>query len=62
MSTVDDCIKNGVLWSDLPVAIKIALNQDATEYDARVLVYFLQNQLEYLGELIRKVHMSFHRS
>eukprot|EP00108_Taenia_solium_P011334 TsM_000733600 transcript=TsM_000733600 gene=TsM_000733600 len=55
MSTVDDCIRNGLLWSDLPVTAKIALNQDATEYDARVLVYFLQNQLEYAGELIRKI-------
>ncbi|KAH9285396.1 Protein FAM91A1 [Echinococcus granulosus] len=31
------------------------LNQDTAEYDVRVLVYFLQNQLEYSGELIRKI-------
>nr|CDS15069.1 protein FAM91A1 [Echinococcus granulosus] len=55
MSTINDCIKAGLLWSDLPETIKATLNQDTAEYDVRVLVYFLQNQLEYSGELIRKI-------
>ncbi|VDM20176.1 unnamed protein product [Hydatigera taeniaeformis] len=55
MSAVEDCIKNRLLWSELPVTIKATLNEDAAEYDARVLVHFLQNQLEYSGELIRKI-------
>ena len=59
MSSVDDCIKNNIPWSDLPADIKESLSNDAAEYDARVLVYFLQNQLEYSGNLIKNVSFFF---
>lgn len=55
MSSIDDCIKNGIPWPDLPANIQESLSNDPAEYDARVLVYFLQNQLKYSGGLIRNV-------
>lgn len=55
MSTIEDFIKNDIQWNNLPVQIQKLLNRDEAEYNARVLVYFLQNQLEYTGDLIRNV-------
>ncbi|VDL86655.1 unnamed protein product [Schistocephalus solidus] len=51
---LDDYIKKDLLWSELPTEVQIFLNNDEEEYDARILVYFLQNQLEYGGKLITK--------
>lgn len=55
MTSIDDYIKSGTEWSQLPPNVQASLNQDAAEYDARVLVYFLQNQMEYSSELIKNV-------
>ncbi|VDL60632.1 unnamed protein product [Hymenolepis diminuta] len=55
MSSIDDYIKSGIEWSQLPPNVQASLNQDAAEYDARVLVYFLQNQMEYSSELIKNI-------
>ncbi|BHF57510.1 hypothetical protein SprV_0100045200 [Sparganum proliferum] len=51
---LDDYIKSDLLWSELPTEVQQFLNNDEGEYDARILVYFLQNQLEYGGKLIAK--------
>ncbi|VDN35247.1 unnamed protein product [Dibothriocephalus latus] len=51
---LDDYIKNDILWSELPAEVQLKLNSDEGEYDARILIYFLQNQLEYGGKLIAK--------
>ncbi|VDO05988.1 unnamed protein product [Rodentolepis nana] len=55
MTLIDDYIKNGTPWSQLPPNVQSSLKQDPAEYDARVLVYFLQNQMEYSSDLIKNI-------
>nr|CDS28777.1 protein FAM91A1 [Hymenolepis microstoma] len=55
MTLIDDCIKSGTQWSQLPPNVQASLKHDPAEYDARVLVYFLQNQMEYSGYLIKNI-------
>lgn len=59
MPPIDDYIKVGTKWSQLPPSVQTSLNLDPAEYDARVLIYFLQNQLEYSSELIKDVSFCF---
>ncbi|KAM7541301.1 hypothetical protein Aperf_G00000024844 [Anoplocephala perfoliata] len=55
MLPIGDYIRGGTKWSQLPSIVQASLNQDAAEYDAHVLIYFLQNQLEYSSDLIKDI-------
>ncbi|GAB0089898.1 fam91a1 [Sergentomyia squamirostris] len=52
---IEECVRNNIPWSNLPIHLKQILRNTPKDYDRYVFNYSLKNQLRYRGNLVRKV-------
>ncbi|CAL8106410.1 unnamed protein product [Calicophoron daubneyi] len=52
---LEDKIAANTKWSDLPPKLRFQLHDDPKEYERRIVIHSLQNQLRYNGNLVQHV-------